>query len=296
MDVIADILTSTRVGGAIYCRHGQQNPWGLRFAQARVVGFHYVAQGECWLRMLDGSTKRLETGDFILLPRGTAHDLVSSPQSLVIPFTQAPCVMPPSPDVVLVCGAFLFESQGPHPIFSLLPEQMYLSAARMAEEPGLTALLALLDAELVNSQPAGQTLIGRLLDALFIYALRLWTRTQEHEQGGVLGALRDEAINRALALMHAQPAEEWTVEGLGRAVGLSRAVFAKRFQALVGEAPLQYLTHLRMQAACKWLRQTEEPLEQIAVRVGYADGFSFNRAFRRVIGVPPGQYRSASGA
>jgi AraC-like DNA-binding protein len=294
VDVLADIMASTRVGGAIYCRHGHRGVWGLRFAQGNVAGFHYIARGGCWLRREGAPVERLEAGDLVMFPRSVPHDLVSAPGAQARPFEEVPCAVEEASEVVIVCGAFVFESHGPHPIFSLLPERVRLTAQEMAQEPGLEAVLALLNVELEAPQPGGKALVARLLDALFIYALRLWTRTQADAAGvGVLGALRDEAVNRALALMHGQPGEPWTVQGLGRSVGLSRAAFAKRFQVVVGEAPLQYLTRLRMEVACERLRHTDEPLEQLALRVGYADGFSFNRAFRRVVGVPPGHYRSA---
>lgn len=79
---------------------------------------------------------------------------------------------------------------------------------------------------------------------------------------------------------------------LAKAVGLSRATFARRFATLAGEPPLAYLTRWRMITAANLLRQGTEPLSVIADRVGYESEFAFARTFRRAHGQPPGRYRA----
>jgi AraC-like DNA-binding protein len=74
-------------------------------------------------------------------------------------------------------------------------------------------------------------------------------------------------------------------------VGLSRAAFARRFTALVGQPPLAYLTWWRMTTAARRLRDSDAPLRAIAGQSGYASEFAFATAFKRAYGVAPGQYR-----
>jgi transcriptional regulator GlxA family with amidase domain len=107
---------------------------------------------------------------------------------------------------------------------------------------------------------------------------------------------RDESgLRRALALMEAGLSERWTVSALARKAGMSRPVFARRFQAAFGSSPLRYLTARRMERARELLVDSELPLAAIAERVGYASQFAFNRAFKRHFLVPPGVYRRAVG-
>jgi hypothetical protein len=61
--------------------------------------------------------------------------------------------------------------------------------------------------------------------------------------------LRDPFVGKALSLMHAKPARNWTIEDLAKDVGLSRSVLAERFVDLVGMPPMQYLAKWRMQIA-----------------------------------------------
>jgi AraC-like DNA-binding protein len=96
--------------------------------------------------------------------------------------------------------------------------------------------------------------------------------------------------------MHCDPARSWTVATLAVEAGQSRAPFARRFTALVGQPPLSYLTWWRMTIATRLLRESDAPLNAIAGRVGYASEFAFARAFRRHHGAAPGRYRRGEAA
>ncbi|MEO6598277.1 MAG: AraC family transcriptional regulator [Polyangiaceae bacterium] len=103
--------------------------------------------------------------------------------------------------------------------------------------------------------------------------------------------LLDRKVARALGLLQAEPAKGWTVERLARAVGLSRAAFARRFAAVSGRTPLRYLTELRLALAASLLETTDDSLAELALRVGYTSEFAFSRAFKRQHGVAPGSFR-----
>lgn len=103
--------------------------------------------------------------------------------------------------------------------------------------------------------------------------------------------LLDPKAARALTLLQAEPAKRWTVERLARAVGLSRAAFARRFAAVSGRSPMRYLTELRLALAASLLETTDDSLAELALRVGYTSEFAFSRAFKRQHGVAPGSFR-----
>ena len=108
--------------------------------------------------------------------------------------------------------------------------------------------------------------------------------------------LRDPAVAGALALLHDRPAQAWTIEAPANEVHVSRATLARRFTELVGEPPLAYLTHWRMDLAARRLRETAEPVGAVAESVGYRSEYAFSRAFSRVRGEPPGRYRREQAA
>lgn len=106
---------------------------------------------------------------------------------------------------------------------------------------------------------------------------------------------RDRRVARALELLQATPAKRWTVERLARAVGLSRAVFARRFREQTGSSPLRHLTELRLALAAAMLTSEEDvALAELATRVGYASEFALSRAFKRRYGVAPGVFRRSA--
>jgi AraC-like DNA-binding protein len=306
MDVLADVLSSTQIGGTVFARSELPAPWGMLFEPASRAGLHIVARGSCWLRMKGrGAPVHLAQGDVVLLPHGAGHSLISAPNVQPMPFSkmlsrcqvsQGPHGMSMSlegkgPSTVLLCGAYRFEHEGVHPLLSLLPPLIHLRADAGVMSGPLEAVLRLLLAEYTQPGPGTVTVTARLVDVLFIHIIRGWLEQQPEGSAGWLGAVRDPQVGRALALMHGEPRRDWTVESLAAEVACSRATFARRFRELVGEPPLVYLTRLRMEVAARLLRDGELSLATIAERVGYASEFAFNRTFHRVRGVPPGRYR-----
>src|SRR5678816_4720994 len=126
---------------------------------------------------------------------------------------------------------------------------------------------------------------------MFIDAARRYLASLDEGASGWLAALRDRHVGRALALMHERPSEAWTVEELGRDVGLSRSAFHERFVALVGQPPMQYLADWRIQRASALLRESDASVLAVAQDIGYDSEASFSRAFKRMVGQPPAAWR-----
>ena len=78
--------------------------------------------------------------------------------------------------------------------------------------------------------------------------------------------------------------------------GLPERSFKRRFQQATGLAPLQYVHTLRIEEAKQMLESGDEPVEHIAIEVGYEDAGFFSSLFQRSVGVTPAQYRRRFGA
>lgn len=91
--------------------------------------------------------------------------------------------------------------------------------------------------------------------------------------------------------MHEDPAQQWTLEELATAAGASRASLSRRFQELVGEAPMTFLKNWRMALGADLLSQPDETVSMVAEKVGYATPFAFRAAFKRVRGISPRTHR-----
>jgi AraC-like DNA-binding protein len=176
-------------------------------------------------------------------------------------------------------------------LLAVLPRRITVDAWRSPEAEWIQSTLRLISAEARELRAGGETVITRLADILVIQAIRSWLASEPATHTGWLGALRDPQIGRAVALIHRTPGDNWTLESLAKAVGMSRSAFAARFTALVGEPAIQYLTRWKMHAARAWLRANDAPLGELARSLGYESEAAFNRAFRRVEGTTPGAAR-----
>jgi AraC family transcriptional regulator, alkane utilization regulator len=138
----------------------------------------------------------------------------------------------------------------------------------------------------------GPGVLGRLSELMFVDVMRRYLETLPADRTDWLAGLRDPLIGRSLAAFHRSPARAWTIESLARHVGLSRSALAERFTQFVGQPPMQYLTNWRMQLAANHLLSGTESGAVIANRVGYESEAAFSRAFKKVVGTPPGQWRT----
>jgi AraC-like DNA-binding protein len=274
----------------------------MSLPSARIAHFHVVDEGSCWLSV-DGEPESivLAAGDLVVLPHGGGHQIADAPGAPTTPLASLLSDGEPGAcrrlryggggaRTTLICGAFTFQGDTGHPLLARLPAVPHLPRAT-DHAAWLEPLLRVLAAETAAPRPGSETVINRVVDIVFVQALRAWLDTAGDADAGWLGALRDPQIGSALQRLHEAPDESWTVASLAAEVGLSRSSLAARFAALVGEPPVAYLARWRLSLAARALEAENRSLAQIARRVGYASEVAFSRAFRRHFGVAPGTYR-----
>lgn len=300
-DPLSEILQGIRLSGVAYGRCELAGPWGMAFAGQRAARFHVVASGSCWLHGPLGDWTELRAGDAVLLPRGSAHvlaDLPTTPARPIGDFSHRPIADQfygvrageGAPVTLLFCGSILFDAPALHPLADLLPEVLYVTDAASAD-PSLLVLLDMMADEVIRGQIGTATVLTRLADVLTIRLIRRWMLSRHGETTGVLTALRDPAIGQALLAVHRCPGGDWSLAALAGRAGMSRSAFAERFMATVGIAPATYVARWRMQLANTWLRDEQITVADAASRLGYRSESSFSRAFKRLVGFPPGQVR-----
>jgi AraC-like DNA-binding protein len=193
---------------------------------------------------------------------------------------------------MLVCGAVRFDHPAARDLVAILPPVVHVDAG----SERIQGALRLMAAEARALRPGGEAIITRLADILVIQAIRAWMDTDPAARTGWLGALQDPQIGRALALIQRDPARDWTVASLARELAMSRSAFAARFTELVGEPAMQYVTRWRMNVAFDALRDGGATVGELAARLGYRSEAAFARAFKRVVGLPPGAVRRGGAA
>jgi AraC-like DNA-binding protein len=303
-DVVSEILRSVRVRSTVWCRSELRAPWGFGTDGGGSPAFHVVSAGHCWLQV-EGDRVQLElnAGDLVVLPTGRRHWLRDDPATPAPGLDRLLASHPldgqrrlrgggRGPRTALLCGGFVLEGGGSHPLLEALPPVIRVQGVRGRPLPWVAATVRLLSTEVGATAPGSEAVVSRLADGLLTQALRVAVAGLDATDGvRAPGALRDPQIASAVRLIHGQPQRSWTVGELAAEVALSRSAFAARFHRLVGEPPMRYLIRARLGHAASLLHTTNDSLAGIARRTGYGSEFSFNRAFKRVFGVPPGAYR-----
>ncbi len=316
MDVLSDVLSWIRVEGTLSRRSELSAPWGIIYPPNAHYSFLVVESGSCFLLRESEEPFALETGDLVMFSPGNQVALVSQPTAVPVPYASVLAARPPSTDdkyalnrcayptlqyggggrVTAIRGWGLrFEGLEQHPLLALLPPMFHISYEQRSALPWLETTLRFLLHETHEQGDGSDMMSVRLVDLLFVQVIRAWFQQQPEGEAGWLGALRDPSMGHALKLMHQYPADPWTVQGLSKAIGMSRSSFSSRFQALVGAPPLRYLTRLRMNLAAIALSgDTRLSLAEVSRQVGYDGESSFGRAFKRHFGVSPGGFRKRS--
>jgi AraC-like DNA-binding protein len=192
-------------------------------------------------------------------------------------------------DAALVCGFLGCDLRPFNPLIATLPRLMHLRA-----DEGLdwtTHFMRQAVAESKNKRLGGEAMLERMSEMMFIDAIRRYVETLPEDSRGWLAGIRDRFVGRALSLMHDAPAVGWTVDELGRRVGLSRSALHERFAEMVGQPPMQYLANWRIQVGASLLRNTTDTVASVAQQVGYESEATFARAFKRLVGKPPALWR-----
>jgi AraC-like DNA-binding protein len=282
-------------------------PWSMRIQDEAPLTLVAVVRGEAWMIPDSGEAVRLGPGD-VAIARGpdpyvVADDPATGPQVVIHPGQR--CTTPdgeeltqmtalgvrtwgndPEGSTVLLTGTYQLRSETSQRLLKTLPTLLVL--------PGDTwnnTLIDYLADEIGRDEPGQEAVLDRLLDLLLIAVLRAWYSRPEARAPGWYRAHSDPVVGRALRLLHNNPGQQWTVATLAEATGVSRAALARRFNKLVGEPPMAFLTTWRLTLAADLILEPGATVGSVARQVGYGSSYALSTAFKRVRGLSPSQYR-----
>jgi AraC-like DNA-binding protein len=315
-DVLAEMLRTLRLTGSVFLNARFTAPFGIisprrydeRTPMARMTHisiFHLIASGGCTVQLANGERRAVSAGDILLVPFADEHKFWSGDG---VAMAVAEDVVKPSPlkgmwcvnhggggeETRMVCG-FLESSEFlASPVFRTLPP---LHVDRTGEDK-LSAVIASTVKQILaladTAEPGAEIMLGRLMELLFVEVIRRYAARLPANATGWFAALNDPLVGRALQFVHSDPTRRWTVDDLARQAGSSRSVLAQRFNEVLGQAPIEYVTSWRMQLASERIRNSADSFAAIAADVGYGSLPAFNRAFKRVTGMTPGQLREGA--
>jgi AraC-like DNA-binding protein len=314
MDVLSEILKVIKLDGALFFNAELSAPWciteppgteiaaGLSPGAAHLVLYHYVLSGRLTARLPGGSPLALAAGDVVIFPHGDPHILSSGP-----PEKPVDAVKTFEKNLAeglkltrfggggevtrLVCGYLVCEPRLADVCLSGLPRIMSLHHADDPAGQWLANSIQYSVGEGNGKADGGDIITAKLSEVMFVETLRRYINSLPAEKSGWLAGARDPAVGQALALLHREPATEWTIESLARRVGLSRTRLADRVRLFLEDSPMSYLAKWRLRLAADALRTSENSIAKIAMDVGYGSESAFNRAFKREFNIPPAKFR-----
>jgi AraC-like DNA-binding protein len=312
MDALSDVLQAVRLTGAIFFDIRASDPWvaetppgpaivGAMFpGSEHLVSYHVITQGSGLATVPGEAPIRLNAGDIIVLPHGDTHVLSSTPglrRSPDMSMYRVPADGrlpvsismgdPQGEPTHFVCGFLGCDSRPYNPLLAALPRVIHISD----EGGALSAYVQFALAESKQPRIGGRSVLGRLSELMFVDVVRRYLETLPADRADWLAGLRDPFVGRALNALHRDPARDWTLESRAREAALSRSALAERFTQFVGRPPMQYLASWRMQLAANYLQTGTDSVLAVANRVGYDSEAAFGRAFKKVVGEPPGEWR-----
>lgn len=314
-DVLAEMLRAVRLTGSVFLNACFSHPFGIisprhfdersPMAHLRHISiFHLIARGSCTVELATGERTELSAGDIVLVPFADTHRFWSGEGAEL---ANAEELVRPGPikgmwtvdhggggEITrMVCGFIESSEFLAAPVFRSLPPLVVDRTDDDKVSAAITStvreILVLADA----AAPGSELILGRLMELLFVEVVRRYASRLPASAKGWFAALNDPIVGRAIQFVHRDPARRWTVDDLAREAGASRTVLAERFNATIGQAPIEYVTGWRMQLAAERIRGGNDSLAAIAADVGYESEAAFNRAFKRVTGVTPGRWREA---
>jgi len=313
MDALSETLRVVHLIGAIFINARFTAPWCYQSPRAdsaapllepgaeRVVIFHLITEGECYVELEGESPVRLIAGDAVVFPQGHAHRMTSRPGLAPAQGGRLDAVLSRRPRQIsyggggattrLLCGYLACDARLARLLLGGLPPVLKVNVRGSNAGMWLESSVRYALAEARSPRPGGAGVLAKLAEVLFIEMLRLYMNEQHEGRTGWLAAVADRVVGAALSALHKSPAQAWTVEELARVANTSRSVLAERFQQMVGSSPMQYLTTWRMMLAANLLSGSNAPLSRIAEDVGYQTDTAFIRAFRREFGSPPATWR-----
>jgi AraC-like DNA-binding protein len=315
-DALSDVLRTVRLTGAVFFEVAATEPWVAESAPRDIIlpkvlpdadhliAYHVVTMGRCFGSLIGGPPLALEAGEVIVFTHGDPHVMASSPGMRAdapaggvleavtageLPFTMSYGAGAPS--AKLVCGYLACDARPFNPLLENLPRVMKAGAPKSGDASWLSQIIRLAVMESAEKRTGSESVLARLSELMFIEVVRQHLESLPTDQAGWLAGLRDPFVGKALSLMHARAAHDWTIEELATQVGQSRSLFAKRFTDLIGMPPMHYLAQWRMQMASERLGSGNANVATIAAEIGYESEAAFSRAFKKLMGVPPSDWR-----
>jgi AraC-like DNA-binding protein len=314
MDLLSDILKVVKLDAALFFNGEFSAPWCFSARPSKEIAhylsptaghliiYHLLTEGRAYARLADGVRMELAVGDIVIFPHGDPHFVGNGwPEKPVDSIKSFGKNMSEGLQVAryggggevtrFVCGYMACQPRLSEVFLAGLPPMFKVNVASTPSGAWIDSSIRFQVGQFNEPSAGSATVTTKLSEVLFVETLRGYINSLPPDKTGWLAGARDPIVGQALALLHKEPEQAWTILNLARRVGLSRTRLAERFHHFLGESPMAYLTQWRLKLAAEILQTSDNSVAQVAAKVGYGSEASFNRAFKRAFACPPAQFR-----
>ena len=312
MDALSEILRTARLTGGVFLHANFTEPWCLSSKLKasdcsqflgptdHLVLFHYVLEGTLNVVADNGHEETFLPGQAVILPRNDPHVLKGCEPTSTIPALDVTERNGPGElmtimhggggdETRIVCGFLSGRGLQHNPLLNALPTMFRYDGAANPSGQTVRSMLDFAANEVAKGRLGSEAILASISELLFSEAVRDYVEITH--SSGLLLALKDRAVSKAIGLLHRAPEKKWTVPMLARECAVSQTVLTERFNKMLRCTPGDYLTTIRMQIAARELLYKHLSVVEAADRVGYGSEAAFSRAFKRHYGVSPSEWR-----
>lgn len=269
MDRLSDILSRFSVNAGVFFSGNLCGIQVIDQEKNEHGHLHLLKSGQLTVLGAEGVKIILDKPSLVFFPRSTRHRLIADQKS----------------GADLVCAQINYQDSFSNPLANALPTFLHYD---LEKSDLLSQSAVWLFEEAFNDRCGRQPMINRLCDIFLINVLR-----QILDDGsiahGMMAGLAHPQLARILSLIHKNPQQAWPLETMAEMAGMSRSKFAATFRAVLGQTPGDYIADWRITIA-KDLLIKKQPVGLVANTVGYENGSTLARVFRKRTGLSPREW------
>ncbi|MEM6587310.1 MAG: AraC family transcriptional regulator [Pseudomonadota bacterium] len=193
------------------------------------------------------------------------------------------------PDQTALAHAHVSWGGADNPLLTALPGEILFD---LSDDPEMQAIARLFISEMQAARCGVASVLNRLGEVLIVRLMRAQIETGGMRVG-LLAALSDPRLSRAVVAIHDRPGHPWRLDQLAAEAGLSVSRFSHIFRTRVGQTPLSYLRHWRLVLAKQDIERGDR-IARVAARYAYGSPEALSRAFSGQFGRAPRSVREAT--
>lgn len=251
----------------------------------------YVASG-CGIHRLGNGEYNVARGDLFLINYRIPHEFRSFSDTSEPPLVVCNCIFKPEFIGCSLLNCRDFAQVAHHSLFrSLFPEEDEACSDIMLLNCDNPAIGELYEKMLIEYSLCDTGYIEILRAYVIELFVTIFRTIKKEKTESCIERQRREMIEKAITYLRNNYSQEVKLEDLSMMSFLSRNYFCRLFKQHTGVTVSEYIQKVRMEEACRLLRETSGKVIDIAADVGYSDIKFFNTVFKRQTGKTPREYR-----